>query len=138
MATMTMRAFLTAVLATEGVSTEVAEFATAEIAKLDARKEARKTSKAALAKAESDSVLITAIVDRMTVGKAVTTAEMVAALTADGITASSAKVTALFKKMATEGMVTEGEGRSKGRKVKTFTLTEVGEDIVADVEGAED
>lgn len=139
MATMTMKMFLSAVLATEGVAPEVAEFATKELEKLATKAEKRKTSEKALAKAKSDETLRLTMLDLMDEGKAVTSAEMAAKVTEfTGAEVTTAKVAAMFKKLVEFGFVTEGEGKSKGRKVKAFTKTDAGEDFAAETEGLED
>lgn len=139
MATMTMKVFLTSVLATEGISEEVSAFATRELEKLAEKAEKRKTSEKALAKEKADGDLRLTMLDLMDETTAITAPEMAAKVTEfTGTEVTTAKVSAMFKKLVEAGFVTEGEGKSKGRKVKAYTKTESGEDFAAETEGLED
>lgn len=122
---MTMKAFLERVAAFEGMDADLVEKAELELSKLASKAEKRKTSPKALAKVESDETLKSAMLDLMGT-EPVTSGEMATSVSeALGETVTTSKVAAMFKALAAEGKVTEGEGKSKGRKVKAFTKVDV-------------
>lgn len=139
MATMTMKMFLTNVLAIESASEEIKAFAIRELEKIDEKNEKRKTSEKALAKKKADGDLRLTMLDLMDETIAVTASDMAAKVTEfTKVEVSTAKISAMFKKLVEVGFVTEGETKVKGRKVKTYTKTEIGEDFAAEFEGLED
>lgn len=119
--TMTMKDFLTAIVGFEGMTPELVSKAQEELDKLASKAEKRKTSEKALAKAGADEALRVTMLELMG-DEPVLSAEMAAAVSgATGTEVSTSKVAAMFKVLVAEGKVTEGEGKSKGRKVKAFT-----------------
>lgn len=146
--TISQRAFLNAILTGELVQVDgegneirtplfdgegnlnekVAAFATSAIDKLDARNEARKTSKAALAKQAEQEELMETIFTLMNEGTAYMASEIAAALTTETAEVKTAKASAMLRKLADVDRVVVGETKCNGRKVKTYTK------VVADSE----
>ena len=117
MANMTEREFLTKVLAIEGIATELSEYATAGIAKLDARNDKRKNTQTKVQK-ENEGVM-TAILAHLANG-----ADVASSIgTAVGI--STQKASALCKLLADGGKVTVTDIKVKGKgTVKQYALAE--------------
>lgn len=112
---MTMKAFLTAVIATEGISTEVAEFAQAQLVKIDSKNEKRRTTPTKAQKANAD--LLSVILSGMTEGQVVTASEVA---TAQGITTQ--KASAILSGAVKSGALTSTEVKGKSGKVKGYSL----------------
>ena len=120
---MTERKAWEAVLKLEGVTDELKAFAEGRLAKLDEKNEKRKTSEKALAKAAADETLATAVLAVLgEAGKAVTSADVVAALKAKGVEVTSNKVASLGAKLVAEGKATVKKDRAKGREVNFWAL----------------
>ena len=119
--TMTMKAFLEAIVSFEGMTPELVEKAELELGKLASKSEKRKTSKAALAKASADEALRETMLSLMGAEPVLSGEMAVLVSEATGTAVSTSKVAAMFKALVAEGKVIEGEGKSKGRKVKAFT-----------------
>lgn len=116
MAYMTMKAFLTAVLNTEGISADVANFAKAEIAKIDEKNAKRRTKPTATQKANEDTIL--EIVGGMSATDVLTAGSLA---TAKGI--STQKASALLQKGVKSGFLTACEVKVKGKgKVMGYSL----------------
>ena len=105
---MTMTSFLTAVLATSGISEDVATFAKAELAKIDAKNAKRRTTPTAMQVANAN--LLTALVDGMDVGAMVTAANAAVMLSV-----SVQKASALLQKGVAMGILTKTEVKVKGK-----------------------
>lgn len=116
MATMTMKAFLTAVAETKGIDTALADFAKAEIAKIDKKNADRKTKPTANQKANEDAIV--AIVANMSATDVLTAGSLA---TAQGI--STQKASALLQKGVAMGFLTKSEVKIKGKgKVMGYSL----------------
>lgn len=110
---MTMTSFLTAVLATSGISEDVATFAKAELAKIEQKNAKRRTTPT---RAQLDNeALMLAMVAGYKPGDVVTSAKVVA----DGIATTSQKATALLMLAVKTGNMVE-TGKVKG--VKTYAI----------------
>lgn len=119
---MTMRDFLTRVMAVEGMPEDLIEKAQAEIQKLDEKTAKRKTSEKALAKAADDKALRDTMITLLGT-EPITSSEVAAKLTESGTEVSTSKVSAMFKVLVAEGKAAATEVKAKGgRKVKGFTL----------------
>lgn len=117
---MTMREFLNGVLATEGLTSELANFATAKLADLDEKNAARRNS---LTPTQLENEKLKAKFVEMAEAETPYAASVIAEML--GVTTQ--KASALMRALKADGVVTEGEGKSatgKG-KVKTYTLTGV-------------
>lgn len=110
---MTMTSFLTAVLATSGITPEMEAFAKAEIAKIDAKNAKRRTTPTA-AQLDNEALML-AMVAGYKPGEVVTSAKVVA----DGIAKTSQKATALLMLAVKTGNMVE-TGKVKG--VKTYAV----------------
>lgn len=118
MATMTEREFLTRVIAIEGISKELSDYATEGIAKLDARNDKRKNTQTKAQK-ENEGVM-TAIVDHLTAHGSDVASSIGTAL---GI--STQKASALCKLLADNGKLTVADVKVKGKgTVKQYTVAE--------------
>lgn len=119
MTTMTMKQFLTAV--TEMTDKpEVAEFAKAQLAKLNEKNSKRRTTLTSAQKATIQ--VVTSYASSLAKGEVVTSAIVSAAL---GVT--SQRATALLKKGVELGFFTETDPvKAKSGKVKGYARTEVG------------
>lgn len=116
MATMTMKAFLSAVIATEGIAPEVAEFASAQLVKIDEKNAKRRTTPTKAQVANAD--LLAVILSGMTEGQTVTASEVA---TAQGITTQ--KASAILSGGVKSGALTATEVKVKGKgKVKGYSL----------------
>ena len=118
MATMTEREFLTKVIAIEGISKELSDYATEGIAKLDARNDKRKNTQTKAQK-ENEGVM-TAIVDHLTANGSDVASSIGTAL---GI--STQKASALCKLLVDAGKLTVADVKVKGKgTVKQYTVAE--------------
>ena len=118
MANMTEREFLTKVLAIEGIATELSDYATEGIAKLDARNDKRKNTQTKAQK-ENEGVM-TAIVNHLTANGADVASGIGTAL---GI--STQKASALCKLLADGGKLTVADVKVKGKgTVKQYSIVE--------------
>ena len=118
MATMTEREFLTKVIAIEGISKELSDYATEGIAKLDARNDKRKNTQTKAQK-ENEGVM-TAIVDHLTANGSDVASSIGTAL---GI--STQKASALCKLLVDGGKLTVADVKVKGKgTVKQYTVAE--------------
>lgn len=118
MATMTEREFLTKVIAIEGISKELSDYATEGIAKLDARNDKRKNTQTKAQK-ENEGVM-TAIVDHLTANGSDVASSIGTAL---GI--STQKASALCKLLVDNGKLTVADVKVKGKgTVKQYTVAE--------------
>lgn len=118
---MTERMAWTEVLKIEGITDELKAFAEGRIAKLDEKNEKRKTSEKALAKAAADETLASAVLAVLG-EKAMTSADVVAALKAKGVEIGPNKVAALAAKLVEAGKVAKAKDKVKGREVNVWTL----------------
>lgn len=119
MAKMTEREFLTAILAIEGISTDLSDYANEGIAKLDARNDKRKNT---LTKAQKENEgVMTAIVDHISAnGKAVASA------IGSALGISTQKASALCKLLVDSGKLTVADVKVKGKgTVKEYSIAEV-------------
>lgn len=105
---MTMTSFLTAVLATSGISEDVATFAKAELAKIDAKNAKRRTTPTAAQVANAN--LLTDLVSAMGAGEVLTAANAAVLL---GV--SSQKASALLQNGVKSGILTKTEVKVKGK-----------------------
>lgn len=105
---MTMTSFLTAVLATSGISEDVATFAKAELAKIDAKNAKRRTTPTAAQVANAN--LLTDLVGAMGVGEVLTAANAAILL---GV--SVQKASALLQNGVKSGVLTKTEVKVKGK-----------------------
>lgn len=119
MATMTEREFLTKVIAINGISKELSDYATESIAKLDARNDKRKNTQTKVQK-ENEGVM-TAIVDHLTANGSDVASSIGTAL---GI--STQKASALCKLLVDSGKLTVADVKVKGKgTVKQYSIAEV-------------
>ena len=119
MATMTEREFLTKVIAIEGISKELSDYATESIAKLDARNDKRKNTQTKVQK-ENEGVM-TAIVDHLT-----TNGSDVASSIGTALGISTQKASALCKLLVDSGKLTVADVKVKGKgTVKQYSIAEV-------------
>lgn len=119
MATMTEREFLTKVIAIEGISKELSDYATESIAKLDARNDKRKNTQTKAQK-ENEGVM-TAIVDHLT-----TNGSDVASSIGTALGISTQKASALCKLLVDSGKLTVADVKVKGKgTVKQYSVAEV-------------
>ena len=119
MATMTEREFLTKVIAIEGISKELSDYATESIAKLDARNDKRKNTQTKAQK-ENEGVM-TAIVDHLT-----TNGSDVASSIGTALGISTQKASALCKLLVDSGKLTVADVKVKGKgTVKQYSIAEV-------------
>lgn len=126
---MTEREFLNKVLAIEGISKELSDYATEGIAKLDARNDKRKNTQTKTQK-ENEGVM-TAIVDHLTANGA-----DVASAIATAVGVSTQKTSALCGLLVKNGTLTVTDIKVKGKgTVKQYAVAEVG---VAEDTSAED
>ena len=116
MATMTMKAFLTAVANTKGIDTALVDFANAEIAKIDQKNANRKAKPTAKQKATEDTVL--EIVANMSATDVLTSGSLA---TEKGVTSQQAS--AWLQKGVAMGLLTKFEVKIKGKgKVMGYSL----------------
>lgn len=119
MATMTEREFLTKVIAINGISKELSDYATESIAKLDARNDKRKNTQTKAQK-ENEGVM-TAIVDHLT-----TNGSDVASSIGTALGISTQKASALCKLLVDSGKLTVADVKVKGKgTVKQYSVAEV-------------
>ena len=115
---MTEREFLTKVIAIEGISKELSDYATESIAKLDARNDKRKNTQTKAQK-ENEGVM-TAIVNHLTANGSDVASSIGTAL---GI--STQKASALCKLLVDSGKLTVADVKVKGKgTVKQYTIAE--------------
>lgn len=114
---MTMKDFMTAVIAAQ-ISDEMTAFAEAEIQKLEARAEKRRTTPT---KAQLEAgALLDALIAGMVAGEPVTSASIAAAMEI-----SPQKATSLLRAGVATGRLTEiGTIKGKSGKVKAYALPE--------------
>lgn len=113
---MTMKAFLTAVLATEGITAEVADFAKAEITKIEDKNAKRRNTPT---KAQKDNgALLDYVIACMTPDSVVTASEV-----AKMIDESTQKASAILQMGVKSGALTSTEVKGKSGKVKGYALT---------------
>ena len=118
MANMTEREFLTKVIAIEGISKELSDYATEGIAKLDARNDKRKNTQTKAQK--ENEVVMTAIIDHLTAHGSDVASSIGTAL---GI--STQKASALCKLLVDGGKLTVADVKVKGKgTVKQYTVAE--------------
>ncbi len=116
---MTEREFLNKVLAIEGISKELSDYATEGIAKLDARNDKRKNTQTKTQK-ENEGVM-TAIVDHLTANGA-----DVASAIATAVGVSTQKASALCGLLVKNGTLTVTDIKVKGKgTVKQYAVAEV-------------
>ena len=116
MAKITEREFLTAVLNIEGISADLADYASEGISKLDARNEKRKNTQTKAQK-ENEATMV-AIVDHLRANGACVASAIGTAL---GI--STQKASALCKLLVNEGKVVVSDVKVKGKgAVKQYTI----------------
>lgn len=116
---MTEREFLNSVLAIEGISKELSDYATEGIAKLDARNDKRKNTQTKTQK-ENEGVM-TAIVDHLTANGA-----DVASAIATAVGVSTQKASALCGLLVKNGTLTVTDIKVKGKgTVKQYAVAEV-------------
>lgn len=123
---MTIREFMTAVIAVEGMPADLCEFAESEIAKLDARnaKRAEKPSKTALAN-EPIKVELFELLEEM--GGIHTASAVVEKLEGKY---SVQKVSSLLRQLASEGKLSVVEVKVKGKgKQKGYTIAETESEV---------
>lgn len=114
---MTMREFLNGVMAVEGMPAEYVEFAQAQVEKLNAKNAAKKVSESAKAKAAAQVEVQNAMLAVMEGGKFYTASEL-----GQAVEVSTAKASAMARKLVEAGSLVEGEAKSNGRKVKAYAL----------------
>lgn len=125
MAKMTEREFLTAILAVEGIATDLADYATEGLAKLDARNDKRKNTKSK-AQIENEGIMATIL-------EALATAPMVASEIATAVGISTQKASALCKLLADNGKVTVADIKVKNKgTVKQYTLVPTEGEVAED------
>lgn len=125
MAKMTEREFLTAILAVEGIATDLADYATEGLAKLDARNDKRKNTKSK-AQIENEGIMATIL-------EALATAPMVASEIATAVGISTQKASALCKLLADSGKVTVADIKVKNKgTVKQYTLVPTEGEVAED------
>ncbi len=125
MAKMTEREFLTAILAVEGIATDLADYATEGLAKLDARNDKRKNTKSK-AQIENEGIMATIL-------EALATAPMVASEIATAVGISTQKASALCKLLAESGKVTVADIKVKNKgTVKQYTLVPTEGEVAED------
>ena len=116
MAKITEREFLNAVLNIEGISADLADYASEGISKLDARNEKRKNTQTKAQK-ENEATMV-AIVDHLRENGACVASTIGTAL---GI--STQKASALCKLLVNEGKVVVSDVKVKGKgAVKQYTI----------------
>ena len=116
---MTEREFLNKVLAIEGISKELSDYATEGIAKLDARNDKRKNTQTKTQK-ENEGVM-NAIVDHLTANGA-----NVASAIATAVGVSTQKASALCGLLVKNGTLTVTDIKVKGKgTVKQYAVAEV-------------
>ena len=115
MANMTMKAFLTAVLDTKGISAEVADFAKAEIAKIEEKNKKRRTI---LTKGQKDNAALLEFVVAGMSATDVLTASDVAVM----IGGSTQKASAILQNGVKQGILTASDVKGKSGKVKGYKL----------------
>lgn len=129
MATMTEREFLTKVIAIEGISKELSDYATEGIAKLDARNDKRKNTQTKSQKENAETMK--SIVDTISANGSMVASEIGTAL---GI--STQKASALCGLLVKDGTLTVEDVKVKGKgTVKQYS---VAEDETAEDTSAED
>ena len=123
---MTIREFMTAVIAVEGMPADLCQFAESEIAKLDARnaKRAEKPSKTALANEPIKVELFDLLED---LGGVHTASAVVERLEGKY---SVQKVSSLLRQLANEGKLSVVEVKVKGKgKQKGYTIAETESEV---------
>ena len=116
MATMTMKAFLIAVVETKGIDTELVDFAKAEIVKIDKKNADRKAKPTATQKANENAIL--EIVSGMSAADVLTAGALA---TEKGVTSQQAS--AWLQKGVAMGLLTKFEVKVKGKgKVMGYSL----------------
>lgn len=123
---MTYRKFYKTVIATEGMTAEMIEFAKSAIATLDRKNENRKGDNSKTAKAMAEwRDKMTAV---LTEGGAMTAKQIAKKLTTDEVEVTTQKVTAIAKSYA-DGVLTVYEDKDeKKNRVKFYKLTETDEE----------
>jgi hypothetical protein len=118
MANMTEREFLTKVIAIEGISKDLADYANEGIAKLDARNDKRKNTQTKAQK-ENEGVM-NAIVETLT-----TNGAMVASEVASAVGISTQKASALCKLLVDGGKVQVADVKVKNKgTLKQYSIVE--------------
>ena len=114
MATMTEREFLTAILAIDGIAPDLADHASASIAKLDAKNAKRKTTETKEQKENKElmSRILTLLAD----------GAMIAKDLASALEVSTSKVSALCTKLKAEGLITSVEVKNGKSKCQQYSL----------------
>lgn len=125
MAKMTEREFLTAILAVEGIATDLADYATEGLAKLDARNDKRKNTKTK-AQVENEGIMASIL-------EALATAPMVASEIASAVGISTQKASALCKLLVDGGKVTVADIKVKNKgTVKQYTIVPTEGEVAED------
>ena len=111
MTEMTMREFYNAIMAVEGIPTEIAEKARVEIEKLDRANATRKSkpSKTAIANEPIKNAIVEVLTTPMVC------AEIVVALNGVGIEVTSSKVSALCRQLVEDNILTVADVKVKGK-----------------------
>ena len=114
MAKMTEREFLTAILAVEGIAPDLADHASASIAKLDAKNAKRKTTETKEQKENKElmSRILTLLAD----------GAMIAKDLASALKVSTSKVSSLCTKLKAEGLITSVEVKNGKSKCQQYSL----------------
>lgn len=115
MTKMTMKEFLTAVSAIEGIKPELAEFAIAEIAKIDGKNAKRRATVTDTQKANAE--LLNQVVSGMTENQVITASEV-----ATAYDISTQKASAILSNGVKSGLLVSEEIKIKGKgKVKGYS-----------------
>lgn len=110
--TMTMREFLTAVIELENVPTELQDYATERIMKLDEANEKKKNAPKKNSKAsESNATYFETVKDFLTTQDEPVPAKVIA----EHLELTTQKVTAILKLMINEDMVVKVDGKTKSK-----------------------
>ena len=133
---MTNREFLTAIANSTSLSSDLTEFATEQIAKMDARNEARKASSKPSKTAIANEPIKASIMEFLSKQSE----PVIACVIGEGVNITTAKASSLLPQLVKSGKVVKSEVKiPKKGKVKGYSIsmTDAAEAEVEDVEDAE-
>ena len=133
---MTNREFLTAIANSTSLSSDLTEFATEQIAKMDARNEARKASSKPSKTAIANEPIKASIMEFLSKQSE----PVIACVVGEGVNITTAKASSLLRQLVESGKVVKSEVKiPKKGKVKGYSIsmTDAAEAEVEDTEDAE-
>ena len=131
---MTNREFLTAIANSTSLSSDLTEFATEQIAKMDARNEARKASSKPSKTAIANEPIKASIMEFLSKQSE----PVIACVIGEGVNITTAKASSLLRQLVESGAVVKSEVKiPKKGKVKGYSISMTDAAEVEDAEDAE-